>query len=385
VLVTGARQTGKTTLLKENADGSGIISFDDYIQYSAVKQDAIGFVKSLTPPVILDEVQYAPEVFRPLKLCIDNEQINGAYLMTGSQKFELMKGVSESLAGRIGILTLLGLSEREINGIDFTTPFLPASEYINSRRSTAVPISTSDLWVRIQRGSFPKLYADMKIEPYEFYSAYVTTYIERDVRALSQVGDELTFMQFLTACAARTASILNLSDICKDVGISSPTAKRWLSILQASGIVYLLQPFSLNVSARVIKTPKLYFLDTGLTAYLCKWLTPATLENGAMSGAFFETYVVGEIIKSYRNAGMEPPIYYYRDVDKREVDVLFYLDGSLHPLEIKKTASPNVYDAKHFEVLNRIETVNIQQGGIVCMYDNPLRLGDRQIIPVNML
>jgi predicted AAA+ superfamily ATPase len=384
VLVTGARQTGKTTLLKESSQAA-MISFDDYIQHNAAKQDPLGFVKSLVPPVALDEVQYAPEIFRPLKLRIDNERQSGAFLMTGSQRFELMKGISESLAGRIGILTLLGLSEREINGLDFTAPFLPTDEYLAQRGRTVAPLNPSAVWARIQRGGFPKLYADSELAPYDFYAGYVATYIERDVRALSQVGDELAFMRFLTACAARTASILNLSDICGDVGVSSPTAKRWLSILQASGIVFLLSPFSLNISARAIKTPKLYFLDTGLAAYLCKWLTPATLESGAMAGAFFETYVIGEIVKSYRNAGLEPPIYYYRDIDKREIDLLFYQDGCLYPLEIKKTASPNVKDTKHFEVLSKFSAVAPQPGGIVCMYDAPLKLGGKLVIPVNML
>jgi predicted AAA+ superfamily ATPase len=380
VMVTGARQVGKTTLLLNNAPDAGYSTFDDYVLLDGVKKDALGFVKGLKTPAILDEIQYAPEVLRPLKIRVDREPANGAFLMTGSQQFELMKGVSESLAGRVGILTLSGLSAREIDAVTFDSPFLPSDEYLSSRRDHVMTHSSDELWRRIQRGSMPKLYASPETLPLDFYSGYVKTYIERDVRALTQVGDELAFLQFLTACAARTAQLLNMSDICRDVGITVPTAKRWLSILAASGIVYLLRPYSRNITARTVKTPKLYFMDTGLISYLCRWTSPETLENGAMARQIFETYIVSEIIKSYQNAGMEPPVYFYRDSEKREIDIVFEIDGKVYPVEIKKTSSPNANDARHFCVLP-----NAEQGGIVCMYDHLLPLGTVKIIPVGMI
>jgi predicted AAA+ superfamily ATPase len=385
VLVTGARQVGKTTLLRQNGNGQNYYTLDDYILLDSVKQDAMGFAANVGTPVILDEIQYAPELFRAIKLRVDRDGAQGAFLLTGSQQFEMMRGVSESLAGRIGILTLSGLSSREIDGSKFTLPFLTTPEYLDERRASTLPLRASELWRRVQRGSMPKLYADPEVNAQDYYSSYVKTYIERDVRMLAQVGDELTFMQFLTTCAARTGALLNLSDISRDVGVSVPTAKRWLSILTVSGIVWLLRPFSQNVTSRTVKTPKLYFMDTGLAAYLCKWFTPETLEAGAMSGAFFETYVVSEIIKSYQNAGQEPPLYFYRDADRHEVDLIIHQDGKIYPIEIKKTASPNAKDFKQFETLRKFSESEVLPGGVVCMYDSPLPLGGGHIVPVSYI
>jgi predicted AAA+ superfamily ATPase len=385
VLVTGARQVGKTTLLRQTDDAQNYYTFDDYILLDSVKQDSLGFISNVQTPVILDEIQYAPELFRSIKLRVDREAVPGAFLLTGSQQFEMMKGVSESLAGRIGILPLSGLSTREINGELCMLPFIPTNEYLNERKQNVTHLKSQKLWERIQRGSMPALYANPIVNTQDYYSAYVKTYIERDVRSLTQVGDELTFIQFLTACAARTGALLNLSDISRDVGVSVPTAKRWLSILTASGIVCLLQPFSQNVTSRTVKTPKMYFLDTGLAAYLCKWLTPETLEAGAMSGAFFETYVTSEIIKSYQNAGLEPPLYFYRDSDGHEVDLIIYLNGLIYPVEIKKTASPNIKDFKQFENLRKNSGLGVAPGGVVCTYDSVLTLGGGTVIPVSYI
>ncbi|GHS87471.1 ATPase [Synergistales bacterium] len=385
VLVTGARQVGKTTLLRQNDDGQGYYTLDDYVFLDSIEQDAMGFAANVSTPVILDEIQYAPLLFRAIKLRVDRDARSGAFLLTGSQQFEMMRGVSESLAGRIGILTLSGLSSREIDGSRFTLPFLTTTEYLGERSPSVLPLRAHELWGRIQRGGMPKLYADPEINTQDYYSAYVKTYIERDVRTLAQVGDELTFMQFLTACAARTGALLNLSDIARDVGVSVPTAKRWLSILAVSGLVYLLRPFSQNITSRTVKTPKLYFMDTGLAAYLCKWFTPETLEVGAMSGAFFETYVVSEIIKSYQNFGQEPPLYFYRDADRHEVDLIIHKDGKIYPVEIKKTASPNAKDFKQFETLRKMSGLEVAPGGVVCMYDSPIRLSGGNVIPVSYI
>jgi hypothetical protein len=233
----------------------------------------------------------------------------------------------------------------------------------------------------------PKLYDDTTIDWERYYADYVNTYIERDIQKLEQVGNGLTFLQFMVSLASRTGDILNMDSIAKDVGISAPTVKKWISILQKSNVIYLLQPFSLNVSKRIVKAPKVYFTDTGLVAYLCKWLAPDTLMNGAMSGNIFETFVISEIIKSYYNAGREPNIYYYRDTNGSEVDLLIYRDGTLYPVEIKKTSSPNVKDIKHFKSLATVyPDTKIGQGGVICSYEKVLPLGENnKIIPISYI
>jgi hypothetical protein len=297
-----------------------------------------------------------------------------------------MKNVSESLSGRISVIEMLGLSSREIYGDDFSVPFIPTLEYL-SARNTKIPCDVRELWKRIHRGSMPKLYDDTTIDWERYYADYVNTYIERDIQKLEQVGNGLTFLQFMVSLASRTGDILNMDSIAKDVGISAPTVKKWISILQKSNVIYLLQPFSLNVSKRIVKAPKVYFTDTGLVAYLCKWLTPDTLMNGAMSGNIFETFVISEIIKSYYNAGREPNIYYYRDTNGSEVDLLIYRDGTLYPVEIKKTSSPNVKDIKHFKTLATVyPNTKIGQGGVICSYEKVLPLGENnKIIPISYI
>lgn len=386
ILITGSRQVGKTTLLKNDLNEVSYFTLDDYVLLNSIKNDAIGFFKMNGPPMIIDEVQYLPEMMRTIKMRVDESNNNGEYFLTGSQQFQLMKNVGESLAGRIGILNLSGLSTREINQDPFNDPFLPSDIYFEKREKTLPEHDTRGLWARIHKGSMPRLYCAKNEKWEQFYYSYVKTYIERDVRALTQVGDELAFMQFLTACAARTGELLNMSNIAKDVGISEPTVKRWLSILQTSDIIYLLQPLSNNITSRVVKMPKLYFMDTGLVAYLCRWLTPETLEAGAMAGSMFETYVVSEMIKSYRNAGREPPMYFYRDVERREIDIVLHQDGTLFPVEIKKTSSPNLNDVKQFEALRRSTTMNVAEGTLICTYDKILALkGNNKVIPVEYL
>jgi predicted AAA+ superfamily ATPase len=383
VIITGARQVGKTTLLQNTLPEAEYRTFDDYILLEAAKSDAMGFVNGLRLPAVLDEIQYAPEILRPIKMRVDSEKNAGAFLLTGLQQFELMKGVNESLAGRAGLLSLPGLTTREIYGDAFDAPFLPTDAFLSARKPLA--LDTHELWRRIHRGSMPKLYDDKDLSVGDYYAAYVKTYVERDVRALTQVGDELAFVMFLTACAARTGNLLNLSDISRDVGISMPTAKRWLSILQTSGLVWLLQPYSRNVTVRTIKTPKLYFADTGLAAHLCKWLTPETLQSGAMRGAFFETYVIGEIIKSYLNAGQDAPVYYYRDVNGREMDLLLEQDGLLYPIEIKLTASPSAKDMKNFAPIKNALGEVCTDGAVICSYGSVLNLGAGKLVPVGMI
>jgi len=388
VLVTGARQVGKSTLL-ENSVAKDIpqFSLDDVTLLASIKQDMQSFLNDNKPPVFIDEIQYAPLLFRGIKMIIDKRKDeDGLYFMTGSQKFELMQGVSETLSGRISVLNLHGLSSREINGEKFDKPFIPTDEFLKERRQDNKPDSR-ELWKRIHKGSFPRLVLRPSVDWAGFYSDYMKTYIERDVQKLSQVGDNTSFVNFMTILAARTGQLLNLAAVARETGLSEPTVKKWVSVLEASNIIYLLRPFSFNVTTRVVKTPKLYFLDTGLAGYLCKWLTPETLQNGAFSGQIFETYVVGEILKSYYNAGQEPPLYFYRNDKAEEVDLLFYLNGTLYPVEIKKSASPNVKDVSAFRLLeSAFPSVAIGQGALICNYDKVLPLTEKvKIVPVNRI
>ena len=286
VLITGPRQVGKSTLLLNRFKNIPHVTLDNPLQLLSLRHDPVEFFKLHGSPLILDEVQRAPECFSVLKYMIDSDRRAGMYILTGSQKYALMKGVSESLAGRIGIIDMLGLSDREIYEDSFDRPFLPTSDYLLERRPKMAP-SIQNLWERIHRGSMPELYSNENMDWEQYYAAYVDTYIERDVKQLGSVGDTLAFTQFMTALASRTGELLNAASLARDVGVDSKTVKRLLSILQASNIIYLLQPFSLNINKLIIKTPKVYFTDTGLVCYLCLWLTPETLANGAMAGSIY--------------------------------------------------------------------------------------------------
>lgn len=307
--------------------------------------------------------------------------------MSGSQQFHLMKNVCESLAGRLGLLTLLGLSMREKQGVNFTEAFLPTDNYLTARRQNSKALFYDDVWYNIHRGSMPELYLNEDFDWQMFYGAYVKTYIERDVRELSQVGDELKFLHFMTAAASNIGQLLNLASLARDAGVSQPTAERWMSILMTSNIVYLLRPYSSNITKRTVKTPKLYFLDTGLAAYLTKWNTPDVLKNGAMAGAFFETFVISEIAKSYYNKGiLELPLYFYRDKNMNEIDLLIEDNGMLYPLEIKKHADPQKKDIAAFSQLDNITSAKRGPGGVICLYDNLVTLKDNdRVIPVKYL
>lgn len=387
VLVAGARQVGKTTLLKEMSGEMRYATLDDPLLLSLAIEQSGTFFKDNPPPVFVDEIQYAPNLFPQIKLILDREGKKGQFYMSGSQQFRMMNNVSESLAGRLGILTLSGLSLREKYGIAFDEPFLPSEEYFAARKSDTTEIPYHEIWHTIHRGSMPELCANEAYDWQMFYGSYVKTYIERDVRELAQVGDEVKFLRFMTVAAACTGQLVNLSSLARDVGISQPTAERWLSILTGSNIVYLLKPYFNNVAKRAIKTPKLYFLDTGLAAYLTRWSSPEVLKNGAMAGAFFESFVIAEIIKSYWNRGiLEPPLYFYRDRDMNEIDLLIEENGTLYPVEMKKHADPELDDTAAFCILDRLPGIKRGPGGVICLYDHLVTLKDQdRVIPVSYL
>lgn len=387
VLVAGPRQVGKTTMLQRITAGMSYATLDDPIIRVAAQEQSGTFFKDNPPPVFVDEIQKAPELFSQIKMYIDREHKKGQFFMCGSQQFHMMKGVGESLSGRLGLVTLLGFSLRERYGIADDTPFLPTEEYFAQRRKQLVNIPYASVWEMIHRGSMPELCENPDFDWQMFYGAYVQTYIERDVRALSEIGDTVKFTRFMTAAAASTGQLVNIASMARDIGISQPTAERWLSILVASNIVYLLKPYSNNITKRAVKTPKLYFLDTGLAAYLTRWNTPEVLKNGAMAGAFFESFVISEIIKSYYNRGIvEPPLYFYRDKDMNEIDLVIVEDGTLYPLEMKKHADPQKKDMSAFDIIDNISGVKRGPGGVICLYDNLVTLkGSDRVIPVSYL
>ena len=358
LLVTGPRQVGKSTLLENyNTEKYNRVTLDDLDERAKAINDPALFLQEHQPPVLIDEVQYAPELFSYIKLYVDQHRDQkGLFLLTGSQKFHLMKGIQETLAGRVAILDLLGLSHQEICNNDKSAPFLPTDEFIRKcQKLGKSQCSLQSVYEDIFNGSFPELVSRHGEDRDIYYSSYVKTYIDRDVKASYNISNILIFNNFIKAVAARTGQLLNVADIARDVVIDNKTAQNWLSILERSGLVYLLHPYYNNITNRIIKTPKLYFLDTGLCAYLTGWDSPKSLEAGAMSGALLETYVFSEILKSYWHNGKEPNIYFYRDKDAREVDFIMEVNNTLYPVEVKKTMMPASNAGKNFWVLEKLK------------------------------
>ncbi|MCD6459096.1 ATP-binding protein [bacterium] len=387
IMITGPRQVGKTTFLKHmSSENRTYVSLDDPMVRNLAKEDPQLFLQRFQPPLFIDEIQYAPELLPFIKMQVDESQEAGMFWLTGSQQFHLMKGVSESLAGRVGIVNLLGFSLREIHGFaEVSTPFLPDHKTIEEHSKHSHTLSLKEIYYRIWRGSFPAIALNGDIDRDLFYSSYIQTYIQRDLRDLSKVGDEMSFLRFLRAVAARTGQLLNMSDMARDADVSPSTAKHWISILQASGIIYLLEPYHSNVTKRLVKAPKLYFLDTGVCCYLTEWSSPETLEAGAMTGAILETFIICEILKSYWHCGKRAPLYYYRDKDKKEIDLLIVHDGIFHPLEFKKTASPKKDSIRNFNVLGRLKKP-VGPGGVICLAETVLPMTENiQIIPVSVI
>lgn len=368
LLVTGPRQVGKTTILQVcGSEGRNYVSLDTLENRNLARNDPALFLQRFKPPLLIDEIQYAPQLFPYIKAIVDEQKQSGMYWLTGSQQFHLMKNVSESLAGRVGILHLEGFSQAERDGQPERPLFLPTPKTIEARSAHAPKTDIEAIYHQIWKGSYPRLHGTGDDMWQFFYDAYVQTYIERDIRELGTVGNELDFLKFMKVLAARTGQILNYSDIARDVGISSPTVKAWMSMLQTSGLIFMLQPYHNNINSRVIKTPKVYFMDTGLACYLTGWNSPQTLENCAMSGELLETFVLSEIVKSWWHNGKQPNIYYYRDKDRREIDVLLEENGVLYPIEIKKKTNPNTGDIKAFGAIETILKQKRGHGAVLCM------------------
>ena len=386
ILISGPRQVGKTTMLKKLMEGTdrNYVSLDDLQERALAKNDPEMFLQLHKPPILIDEVQYAPELFSTIKLIVDKEHRKGDFWLTGSQIFDLMKGVQESLAGRVAVLSLSSLSQTEIYGGE-DHPFQIEIEHLTKRKEGRTRADLQEIFRRIFQGSMPAIVSKEVNNNSIFYASYLSTYIERDVRNLSDAIDSLKFLRFLTAMAARCSQMLNVNEIAKDADINLKQAKDWMGILETLGIIFYLHPYSNNMLKRLVKTPKYYFYDTGLVAYLTKWSSPETLENGAMNGAILENYVVSEIRKSYLNSGKVPFMYYYRDKDAREIDIVLEQDGELNPIEIKKSANPAPEILRSFSVLEKAG-LKRGKGAVVCMKMELSAFNqDNFIIPVWLL
>lgn len=388
VMVTGPRQIGKTTLLQRCAESNRrYVTLDDLNERTLAKSDPELFFKRNVPPILIDEVQYAPELFSYIKIICDRERKPGLFWLTGSQKFHLMQNISESLAGRVAILDLLGLSQAEIFKHPHSSqPLLPTPEWLNNARSHAGKnFSLVEVYKRIWTGSFPKISLQSNTDRDLFYGSYVQTYIQRDVREITNITNETGFNDFLRAVAARTGQLLNYADLARDADINHRTVKDWLNILETSGIIYLLRPYHNNVVNRLIKTPKIYFLDTGLCSYLTRWQSVESLEAGAMSGNILETYIFSEILKSYWHNGKQAYFNFYRDKDDREVDLIIDQNNTLYPIEIKKTAKPTSNAPTNFKFLEGLQQ-KIGHGMVICLTEKDMPLSrDVDAVPIGYL
>lgn len=389
LLLTGARQVGKSTLIKHQFSDYNRVSFDDKMTRLQAKEEPKLFFLNNPRPLFIDEVQKENSILEDVKSLVDESDKRGQFIFSGSQKLELMKGMSESLAGRVSIMELSGLSLREIHNIKFNKHFVPTDEYISEREKELMDYD--NIWDLIHKGSYPELY-DVDREWQDFYSSYVDTYLERDINELI-AEDSITFLKFLTAVAARTGEMLNYANIAGDVGVSEPTVKKWISILERTGIVYLLQPYSASALSRAIKTPKIYFRDTGLACYLTRWLTADALKNSAVAGNMFETYVVSEIIKSFSNEGIDYRfcIFYYRGKDKsasgeNEIDLIIEENGMLYPVEIKMTGNPKASMGSTNTVLDKIPDKKRGLGVILCLIDKKTYLRENLVaLPIRYI
>lgn len=385
VLVTGARQTGKTTMLRHLANGSGraYVTLDNLMARDLAKSDPVLFFQQYKPPVIIDEVQYAPELFPQIKLMCDESEEPGRFWLTGSQHFSMMKNLRDTLAGRICILELFGLTKNEKDGIYFDDDLDFSPECLHARLAKVKKNDAEAVFEHIWRGGMPQvLFADGE-QKLEYYNAYVNTYLMRDVAEIGGVTDSLRLMKFLAACAALISSQLNIKTVADAAEISQPTAKEWLRLLESLGIIYLLLPYSANALKRLTKTPKLYFYDTGLAAHLSMWPTRDTLMNGAASGRYFENYAVIELLKNYSYSRNKANMAYYRDSNAKEIDLIIERGGFLHPLEIKKSANPDRREVKKFNVL---ENASAGRGGIVCLCEEVTPIDSMNcFIPCNLL
>lgn len=387
VLVTGARQVGKTTMLKHLAEKQNrtYVSLDNTMARSLAQSDPILFFQTYKPPIIIDEIQKAPELFEQIKIMCDNTEERGLFWLTGSQQYKTMKNVRETMAGRIGILELYSLSKNEVEGLTFPNELDFSLPCLLTRQSFTKKNDIMEVFKHIWRGGMPDALSADSEQRQEYFNSYIETYLMRDVAEEGGITDTVRFRKFLNACAALTAEQVNYKTLADAAEISPPTAKEWLRLLQGLGIIYLLPPYANNELKRLVKTPKLYFCDTGLCAYLSMWLTKETLMNGAASGHYFENYVVIELLKNFAYAPSKVNLTYYRDSNAKEIDVLIEENGVLHPLEIKKSANPDRHEIKKFALFEKAK-LERGCGGIICMCEEVLPIDAQNcFIPCNLI
>lgn len=395
ILLTGSRQVGKSTLFRHLFKSANQVTFDDSLLLAQAEEDPGLFLLNNPAPLMIDEVQKCPSIVNRLKMYLDNTDQKSNFFLTGSQKLELMENISDSLAGRISVMEMEGLSLREIHAVDFNQHFVPSAEYIRAREQH-LKVYTDDIWTIIHRGSYPELYDNPDREWMDYYQSYVQTYLDRDVNKLIKAKNHLTFVRFMTAVAARTGQLLNYANLADEVGVSEVTIKEWVSILERSALIYLLKPYTPSALKRALKTPKIYFRDTGLCSYLTRWLTADTLKNGAMAGSMFETFVVNEILKSYANEGLyyDFDVFFYNGKDKKrgekeadgEIDLIIQEGGILYPIEIKKTMMPKAIMASEFDVLDGVPDKKRGMGAIICLLDRKLFLRENLVaLPLSYL
>ena len=399
ILVTGARQSGKSTVLQyittQKKQKINKVSLDDITERTMAIEDPENFLRTHGVPLIIDEFQYAPNLLSYIKIKIDDarknemfgdgKEVGTLYYLTGSQIFETMENITESLAGRVGIIDLYPLSTREIYKLNDEI-FIPDIEILKKKQTLKYEYM-NNIFDRIFRGSYPELYKNQKINLEAFFSSYLRTYIERDVRKIINIQDEPKFMKFISSLAARTGQEFNASDIAKDVGVDSETISKWTGVLSNTYIIFLLQPHMNNNIGRIIKRPKIYFMDTGLACYLTGYVSSETLQRSAYSGPIFETYIISEIVKSYTNNQRDPKkhLYYYRDNNGKEIDLLVIHENNIYPVEIKKGANPGKDAIKNFDIVNKFE-MNSPNGIVICLSKDIHALDEKNyMIPIEYI
>ena len=387
LLLIGPRQVGKTTMLEHLMKGSARrkVTLDDAVNRRLAQSDPALFLEMHPAPVLIDEVQYAPQLFSYIKINVDNGAAPGSYWLTGSQAFQLMELAQESLAGRTAIVHMSALSQSELYGDGTTEPLSINPEKLNHRKEHLSSCNSVEMFERIWSGGMPGHRSGRYTDRDVFYSSYIQTYINRDVSDMIPGVDKLLFADFIRAAACRVGQLLNTHDIAQDVGVSDDTAKRWLQVLEKSEVIFYLRPYSNNLLKRTVRTPKMYFFDTGLAAYLTKYASPEILMNGAINGAILENYTVAEIRKTWLNSARECLMHYYRDRDTNEIDMVIEADGELHPLEIRKSTNPGTELASAFKVLDK-GSVPRGTGAILCLREEMSAI-DRNtfILPIWMI
>ncbi len=387
ILVTGARQVGKTTMLKRLAEGTNrtYVTMDNGMARNLAKSDPVLFFQTYKPPILIDEIQKAPELFEQIKIMCDETDERGLFWLTGSQQYKMMKKVKDTLAGRIGILELYSLSQREKQKKEYKTELDFSLTTLQERQRETNPNNVQEVFMHIWEGGMPQVMGVDDELRQEYYSSYVDTYLMRDATEEGGITDSVKFRTFLTACAALVAEQINYATLAESADISEPTAKEWINLLQGLGIIYLLKPYANNELKRLTKTPKLYFCDTGLCAYLSMWLSPNVLMNGAASGHYYENYVVMELVRNYAYVPLKANLTYYRDSNSKEIDLFVEENDTIHPLEIKKSANPNSREVKKFTFLDKTNLTR-GSGGIVCMCEEPIPIDSLNCyIPGNLI